>query len=181
MGIGNSGKDPGEAAHLEEMENRPVRVRPPGIETDGHPHKHRRTEAERIDREWPMQGRRMHRNRDRERKNGTTEPDNREQQREASGQREEGRRQIRVDDESSSQCARGGPTESDHTSAVKGKPTPGKGSRRRRTQTQWGQYRRTTKTQSRGRGGRLDPRRTRCDASRRGHEKKAPKNAPERQ
>ena len=56
MGVGNSGRDPGEAAHLEEMENRPVRVRPPGTETDDHPHKHRMLEAERIDRERPMQG-----------------------------------------------------------------------------------------------------------------------------
>ena len=40
--------------------------------------------------------------------------------------------------------------------------------------------RRGTKTQSRGREGRPDPRRTRGDASRRGHEKEAPKEAPER-
>ena len=30
LGVGDSGGDPGEAAHLGKMENRPVRVRPPG-------------------------------------------------------------------------------------------------------------------------------------------------------
>ena len=119
LGVGNSGRDPGETAHLEEVEDRPVRVRPPGTEADDHPHKHRRMEAKRVDRERSMQGRKMHRNRDCERENGTPETNSREQQGEASGQRKEDRRQVRVDDEGSSQCSRGGPTEGDHTSAVK--------------------------------------------------------------
>ena len=129
LGVGNSGRDPGETAHLEEVEDRPVRVRPPGTEADDHPHKHRRMEAKRVDRERSMQGRKMHRNRDCERENGTPETNSREQQGEAGGQRKEDRRQVRVDDEGSSQCSRGGPTEGDHTSAVRGKPTPGKGPR----------------------------------------------------
>ena len=55
------------APHLEEVKGRPVRVRSLGTEADDYPQKHAGMEAETIDETRQMQGRKIRRNRDRER------------------------------------------------------------------------------------------------------------------